>query len=365
MKKITLVKIALMASFFSWLIGCSNSILEPQGLEPTSSWQLPKKYGSVNISPDGQLLAVSKGAAELRVIDGVQYGGKTKLDIRNTQDGSLIKTLDAFAVSNVAFSQDNYLIAVGSYHGDITIYRLETGEILHSITVPKKDPQLCIKLKHNKPCQVGLIAFSLDGQYLVSRTGRQGTDVWDVASGSQLYRIEKEKGLTISQNSQFIAFFGKPIAIHQLSDGKLVRQLKQEGRVKFSPDGKLIAIAKNRNISLYNLENNTVQQELMIFLQSVLSWEFSPDGKYLAVAGYTPSLGGGSIHIGDNRSKPIRRSSSELAIYRLDDLSKQTLSIQQASTIFNYGKLSFSEDGQTFVVAGLQGNVYLWDISDF
>lgn len=78
---------------------------------------------------------------------------------------------------------------------------------------------------------------------------------------------------------------------------------------------------------------------------------------------------GGSIHIGDNRSQPIRRSSSELAIYRLDDLSKRTLSIEQDDIIlysrFDRTKLSFSENSQIFIVAGYKGNVYLWDISDF
>jgi WD40 repeat protein len=381
MKKINLVKIAMMASFFSWLIGCSSrSVLDFQPLEPIANWQLPESADTVKISPDGQLLAVSTGTAGIKIIDGFEYGGRTKLELRKVADGSLIGTLDAFAVSSIAISHDNSLIATGSYYGYLKIYDLKTGKVLRSIDVPKKDPKRCIRAIHNKPCQIANLIFSPNNQYLISYIGNQGTDVWQVEEGKQLYRLEKGM-YGISPDSKLIAFSSKPIVlrrlsdmtfkeksiqVYRLSDGQVVRELKRIGTPKFSPDGQLIAIYEDysRSIFLYSLEEDTVKQELNISGEELEGLEFSPDGKYLAVATYVEAKGGGDFFVATHQ--PASTSSrSGITLYRTDNLSKRKLFFPTSGNRLRSNPLSFSEDGKTFVFADSERNVYLWDISDF
>ncbi|MEM7759966.1 MAG: hypothetical protein AAF298_17840 [Cyanobacteria bacterium P01_A01_bin.40] len=106
------------------MTGCSVFKRNPPD-EPDNTWQLPEDSDTINISLDGQILAVSVGKRESLEIGGYSYGGRTSLELRKTSDGSLIKKIPAFSVSSVAISHNNSLIATGTYPGDILIWNLQ------------------------------------------------------------------------------------------------------------------------------------------------------------------------------------------------------------------------------------------------
>ncbi|MEM7759968.1 MAG: hypothetical protein AAF298_17850 [Cyanobacteria bacterium P01_A01_bin.40] len=334
--------------------------------EPSISWQLPSNSDTVNISSDGQLLAVSVGKRESREIRGYSYGGRTSLELRNTIDGSLSSKLDAFSTSSVAISPDNKLIATGTYYGDISVWNLETSELVWTTEVPKEDLQYCINTKHNRPCRVAHLSFSPNNKYLVSYTHNQGTDVWNIANAQQLYRLDKEIP-KITSDGKFVAFSGKPIVLHRINDGKLAKKLDQKGSVIFSPNGKLMAIYRSNfnQLSLHSKEDNPFRKNL-ILKGRLRGRKFSPDGQYLAVVTYVPPEGGGDFHVSHHTSSSSK-SKTILTLYRLTssgNISQRTLMTVEGSNSLSSTPIAFSEDNKTFILGGYRGNVHLWNLED-
>ncbi|MEM8677465.1 MAG: WD40 repeat domain-containing protein [Cyanobacteria bacterium P01_G01_bin.67] len=334
--------------------------------EPSISWQLPENSDTVNISPDGKLLAVSVGKRESREIRGYSYGGRTSLELRNTIDGSLSSELDAFSTSSVAISSDNKLMATGTYYGDISIWNLETSELVWTTEVPKEDLQYCINTKHNRPCRVARLSFSPNNQYLVSYTHNQGTDVWNVANAQQLYRLDKVIP-KITSDGKFVAFSGKPIVLHRISDGKVAKKLNQQGSIIFSPNGKLMAIYRSNfnQLSLQGIEDNPFKKNLNL-RGRLRGRKFSPDGQYLAVVTYIPPEGGGDFHVSHHTSSSSK-SKTILTLYRLKNsgkISQRTLMSVEGSNSLSSTPIAFSEDNKTFILGRYRGSVHLWNLED-
>ena len=358
-RKLSYIVIAFC--FLLWLTQCSAFKGEPQ---TDLSWQLPEYHDTVSISPDAQILAVSVEPRESREIRGYSYGGRTFIELRKIADGSLIKKIEAFAASSIAISSDNSLMAVGTYHGDLMIWNLQTEELLHSITVPKEDLQYCINTRHNRPCRVSYLTFSPDDRYLASYTHNQGADVWNVANGQQLYRLDK--GIPkITSDSKFVAFSGKPIVLHRIRDGKVAEKLGQKGSLILSPDGRLMAIYRRNfnKLYLHGTEDNPFRNNLTL-AGRLEGWKFSPDSQYLAVATYVPSKGGGDFHVAFHTSSSSK-SKAIVTVYRLlnsRNISQRTLLNIKGGTGLSSAAIGFTED--RLILAGYRGNVHLWNLED-
>ncbi|MEM7759967.1 MAG: WD40 repeat domain-containing protein [Cyanobacteria bacterium P01_A01_bin.40] len=358
-----LFQVAIALSFLSSLMGCSVFNRNPP--EPSISWQLPEDSDTVDISPDGQLLAVSVGKRESREIRGYSYGGRTSLELRKTSDGSLIKKIPAFSVSSVAISHNNSLIATGTYPGDIHVWNLQTGKLLHSITVPKKDLQLCINTRHDRPCRVSYLDFSPNSKYLASYTNNQGTDIWRVSNGRRLYRFDERKA-QFALDGNFFDFADSPLKLYTPENREVVKQLTLEGYPLFSPNEQIIAFYRRNWITLYHQQKQTIQDRLKSpgYFQN---WSFSPDSKYFAVASYIPSRGGGDFHVAAH-SPSSTEPRTILILYRLSPqgrvIGQKKLLDDENGIRLSSAAIAFSEDNQTFILAGYRGNVRLWNLED-
>lgn len=210
---------------------------------------------------------------------------------------------------SVVFSPDGRHIAAGvsiSNENFIIIYDLETGRSVKEFSGgPEHFPTY--------------IAFSPDGNYLVSGSGGLFADIskdnavrlWDVKTGKEIKRfIGHTKGImsvAFSPDGGYLASGSRDetVILWNIKSGKKERIFNNHGpyaSIAFSPDGKYLVSAAFSDIKLWNVTTGqnifTHQKEYKKFnptstySRKFKSTAFSPDGGYIA-AGYHDVTGVG------------------------------------------------------------------------
>jgi WD40 repeat protein len=144
------------------------------------------------------------------------------------------------------------------------------------------------------------VAFSPDGDFLVSSAQDRDILLWDTIAGARLRSI----GRPGSNPVQVVAYSprGKHVAIGEVSGnpeaitlvdpatGEIVYRLAGHdsgiNALAFSPDGQTLATAGgDRTIKFWNLNDGSERATLNEGVGCVRSISFSPDGNWLAYAG--------------------------------------------------------------------------------
>jgi WD40 repeat protein len=151
---------------------------------------------SINFSPDGQMLATAS------------YNGIVKLW---KLDGTLVKNLNGGnkGVSSISFSSDGQMLATANYDGTVKLWQ-PNGTLFKTFIADN--------------LAVNSISFSPDGRILAT-AGSNGTARLWTRNGSLLMEYDTSEQ-TVAQNEK-------------VSDKNVVNN------VSFSPDGQILAIAKN------------------------------------------------------------------------------------------------------------------------
>lgn len=310
----------------------------------------------ITISPDGKLLAAPAGPKLERQIGNLSTASNTTVKLYTFPSGEVIRTLDAFYVTKIAFSPDNSLIAAGNKFGEIKIWRVASGNLLQSFVA-------WATTSSNEDTH--LLAFSPDGLSLV--TGVAGhIDVWQVADGKRRYSIKEgfPTNGSLSPDGQILALMTPEFAtttFYRLEDGSRFREANFYGIPKFSPDGQKIALSvfneRQRMISLYRLSNDTLLSTLIAknIDGSLEDFAFSANGGYVAA---TYKTGGerGSVMIIPDSVSPERW---HLVLWRLEP-SKYVYPTVTSSTEKTFTALAFSPDGKTLVTGG--DKIRLWRV---
>jgi len=313
----------------------------------------------IAISPDGKLLAASAGPLKDRQIGAISYTANGTIKLYTFPNGEVVRTLDAFYVTKIAFSPDNSLIAAGNKAGEIKIWRVADGQLLYSVSASV--------IKPGKE-DVHTLIFSKDGQTLV--TGVVGIfDVWQVSDGQLRYIIQDNLYYSrgdLSPDGKILALItpsNRTISLYHLDDGTRLRQLNLYGIPKFSPSGQLLAFSRFENqqniISLYRLKDDTIFGTLVVgnLEVGVKEFDFSPDGRYVAATYRTGGVRGGVLIIPDSVS-PHRW---HLSLWRVDDKpSKYVYPKTIQSQDKNFTQVAFSPDSKTLVTAG--DKIRLWRV---
>ncbi len=227
--------------------------------------------GGFVLSSDGTRFLTGGGNAPLTLCDSESAGVQKKFE---GQTGF---------ISSLAYSENGRWIACGTDNADANcfVWDAESGA-------------LKLSLKAGTP-PIRNIAFSRDGQRLVSAAKENTAKVWNTATGELLRTIEGHSGaitsLDISPDDRVLATTSADgtARLWEISDARELRSLKGHTgavvRVRFSLDGKQLATAgADRTLRIWHPENGTALKGFIS--QSVpSSLVFSRDGKKLIAGG--------------------------------------------------------------------------------
>jgi WD40 repeat protein len=199
------------------------------------------------VSPDGSTVAISTS-------DGV-------VQLRHTDDGSLVSTVDAAGAESAAFDSDGTRVAIGTAQGDIGVFDVASG----------REDAVFEGLADD--VGVGGVAFSPDGTELASAETDGTARVWDVDSGKQ--------------RRVFQAF------------GPRTPNSMDTARVLFSPDGRLLFTAINweNDGRLWDLATGEQLATLQGRGGGVFGAWFSSSGRFLVTSEYL-----GNVRLWDGRN---------------------------------------------------------------
>jgi WD40 repeat protein len=193
--------------------------------------------------------------------------------------------------------------------------------------------------------EVAAVAFSQDGQILISGSADKTIKLWNLKTGQLIRTLtghtQAINTLVVSPDGQFLASGGstdKTIKLWNLTTGSLTRTFVdggQVGTVRFSPDGKnLIAVSLVPNSVDGRIQVWQVGTGKLIHRIPNITWRagisISPDGKNYAIAG--------------------------------NGMTAQVLDLMTDKTITSFneeGRILFTPDGKSLLIASAQG-IQVW-----
>ncbi|MBE9187437.1 CHAT domain-containing protein [Microcoleus sp. LEGE 07076] len=288
---------------------------------------------TVSFSPDGKLIA---------------SGSRDNTVKLWSRDGTLVKTFEGQtgSVSSVSFSPDSKMIvSTAGVEGIARLWNID-GTLVKTLNAPHNyilgkvifspDGKLIASSARSSPSQPGIaILWNPDGslfKILVTDNddGRLSDVTWS-----------PDSSIIITASTSFIRFWKK--------DGSLLKSWEIKNAnydasviVRFSPDGKMIALAYGDNtVKIFDTDGKLLKilnksNPGTFIWDFITEIEFSPDGKMIAMAS-----GDKTVKLFD-----IKQDFAPLVIF-----AGHTGSV--------YG-VSFSPDGKTIASASSDGTIRLW-----
>jgi WD40 repeat protein/class 3 adenylate cyclase len=233
--------------------------------------------------------------------------------------------------SRISISPDGKYMLTGGSVGEL--WELETGQMLHEFRV--------------EGTTVGKVAFSSDGNFVLTGNTDAIAHLWDVKTGNEVRSFVGHTNtitsLTFSPDNKYVltTSFDKTMRIWDINTGNELRRFtspKVMNWVDVSPDGKWVLTGGGDGVArLWRIDD---RPRLPIYnLGAIVSGlAFSPDGKRIVTAG-----GGGKARLWDLTTG-----------YNLRDFVGHTDTI-------NYGT-AFSPDGKYIVTGSWDATVRVWDV---
>ncbi|MGD1914218.1 MAG: WD40 repeat domain-containing protein [Rivularia sp. (in: cyanobacteria)] len=204
------------------------------------------------------------------------------------------------------------------------------------------------------------LAFSPDGQILVSGSYDHTVKVWNLKNGKLIRTLDGHKDgvndVIISPDGKLFFTAGgtaesntnKVIKVWSMKTKKLLRTLKGHTlgitSLAIAPDGKTLASGSyDKTIKLWNPQTGKLIRTLTGHKSQVRSIAITPDGKTLA-------SGGGSLK--DNSEKTIKLWNFETG--------KLISSINENTNIISF--IDFTPDGK-YLVSATDPKINLWDVN--
>jgi formylglycine-generating enzyme required for sulfatase activity len=284
----------------------------------------------VTFSPDGKLLA------------SICWNCVHSIQLWDVNNGNSVQTLKVSGFRTIAFSPDGGSLAFGKYE---------------QIGIWSVSDKVLLKTLNGHTGWIYSVAFSPDGQRLVSSSEDKTVRLWRVSDGSLLRTLEGHTDTVVSAafspDGKLIASSStdNTIRIWQAGDGALLNILqelhtvsgKMSKGIAFSPDGQILASGSVEGmVHLWRVSDGALLNTLRGHNGAVNSVAFSPNGYTLA-------------------------SSSDDGTARLWRWSENT--IQELFTVEDklqgeyrdVTSIAFSSDGKLLASSANNGTIRLWD----
>jgi WD40 repeat protein len=290
-----------------------------------------------NLFRDPELSVVLALQAVSKIRDASQNVPFDELDVLNraVQTSRERLTLDAGGatkVLDVAFTSDgNQLMTVG-LDGTTIMWDAQSGNKLRTL-----------------PTHVGATAFSIDGKFLATVSDGK-IKVWDNLSGKQLFEASGETEIQVLSASFSqdglrlgVAKSDSTAEIWDVPSGTRVLLLQGHSRavefVAFAPDGKEFATASDDGTAIvWDASSGRQLRKLVGHRDEVLCAAFSPDGQRLATSSA-------------DQTAMVWDISSGKPLYSLTALRSSIL------------RMAFDPSGRLLATSSADGTARLWDAS--
>ena len=206
------------------------------------------------------------------------------------------------------------------------------------------------RLEEDNKATVGTVSFSPQANLIATVNGNGAVKLW-LPDGTLLNRpwLEKLKDVSavaFSPNGKMMAAAsGRTVTLWNL-DGQRITTLSVKGdfvgAIAFSPDGKIIATASNKGgnpigtVQLWNPDHGTLLKTLERRIGRLMTVAFSPDSKIIVSGGWF------------GQWMLWKKDSTEVKI--------------QQGHLGSLNAVDFSPDGKMFATTGNDGLVKLWNL---
>ncbi len=288
---------------------------------------------AVAVSPDGKYIVSGAGTVAV----GADGKADNSLILWDAATGELIRRFEGHTdrVYAVAFSPDGQRILSGSQDASLILWDTNTGEALKHYT------------GHTGP--VWSVYFLPDGERAVSGSSDKTIILWNIESGEILHRFTGHEGevsaLDLSADGRWIvsgSFDDKQVILWDVEAGTLVKRMNGHASgiaaIAFSPDAKqVLSGGLDSYLILWNVETGTEIRRFENVPDITRGMDFAPDGKTAL-----------SAHL-----------DSSIALW---DITTGKL-LQQFRGHDYWGvSVAYSPDGQTGISASWDKSLIQWDL---
>ena len=251
----------------------------------------------------------------------------------------------AYSNMGVTFSPDGRTVATGSKSGVVRLWDVATGRELQALRVPNRylrpDPDYGVRYSDSYE-RHDWVRFGRDGRTVVTGS-REFAQVWDVATGRQLWRFAQHSGPVLSVASspdgRTVAVSREDNTVHLLDSvtGQALHVLQGHQSpvwaLSFSSDGRTVATVSDRGTArLWNTDTGVAFHTFDEPSGGIARIAFSPRGTSVATV-----------------------SDAIVRLFSAGDF-RELLTLEEVST-----DIVFSPDGLAVAAGFPDGTVGLWD----